>query len=171
MPGLCLNTLQSTWRSGLSVRCHETTVCVEPSEHAKCAEEKSRTTAPAVDPEESGDCTEDVNDVLNARRDEKIVSLQTGHGKDVHDIVHHDVHSGKLRPDLSEDADVSAVNHVRLEELKIRYVCVATLKFAHALDFFVFALHEGRVGVAFAVNEGKHCVAVLPSVLTGEPTR
>ena len=82
---------------------------------------------------------------------------------------HHDVHAGELGPDLGENADVGAVDHLGLEELEVRYVGVVALELAHVFDFLQLGEDEAVVGVAFAVNEGQDGVAIFPAVLAGKP--
>jgi hypothetical protein len=66
---------------------------------------------------------------------------------------------------------MGAVEHVGLEELQIADIGVAALKLAHLLDFFKFALDEGGIGIALAVNQGQYRMAILPAVLASEPSR
>jgi hypothetical protein len=83
--------------------------------------------------------------------------------------IHHDVHARKLRPDLSEHADMSAVNHVRLEQLEICDVGVISLKLTHFLDLLQFQLDERIIRITSAMNQGKDSMAVLPAILSCEP--
>lgn len=66
---------------------------------------------------------------------------------------------------------MGSVDHVGLQEFEVGDVGVAALELAHLLDFLQFAQDEGRVDVAFAVDEGEDVVAVFPAVLSGQPTR
>jgi hypothetical protein len=88
----------------------------------------------------------------------------------INDVVHHDIHTSELRPDLGEDTDVSAVDHVRLEELEVRNICVATFELAHVLDLLKFRHDEGSITVALGVDESKHIVALFPAVLASKPS-
>ena len=85
--------------------------------------------------------------------------------------TYHDVHASQLRPDLSEDTNVNAVDHVGLEQLHEGNVGVLAFKLDHLTNLIKLKLHEGTVGVTLAVNQGKNGLCLLPSVVTGEPTR
>ena len=76
-----------------------------------------------------------------------------------------------MGPDLGEDADVGSIDHIRLEELKERGICVVALEFAHVFDILQFFCHERAVRVTFTVHEGENGVAVLPAVFACEPAR
>jgi hypothetical protein len=65
---------------------------------------------------------------------------------------------------------MSAVDHVGFEEFKVGDIGILALKLAHGLNFLILAEDEGSVGVAFTVDEGQHSEAILPAVLTGQPT-
>ncbi len=108
---------------------------------------------------------------MDAGGDEEVVAGEAGHGEDVGDVVHHDVHPRQLRPDLGEDADVGPVDHVRLEEFQEGRVGVLAFEFAHVFDVFEFLDHEWAVRVAFAVHEGEYGVAFFPAVFAREPAR
>ena len=66
---------------------------------------------------------------------------------------------------------MGSVDHVRLEELKERGICVVALKLAHVLDILQFFIHKWAVGVALAMHKRKNSMTVLPAILAGEPTR
>ena len=76
----------------------------------------------------------------------------------------HHVHAGQLGPDLGEDADVGAPDHVRFEEFEVAGVAVAALELAHVLDFLKLLGDKGAIWVAFAVDEGQDGMAIFPSV-------
>jgi hypothetical protein len=80
--------------------------------------------------------------------------------------IHHDVHAGELRPNLSENADVGTIDHVRLEQLEIGNVSIVPFKLAHLLDFLEFELDKGIVRIAFTMNQREHSVTVFPAVLS-----
>ena len=63
-----------------------------------------------------------------------------------------DVHAGKLRPDLGEDTNVGAVDHVWLEQFEVRHIGVSALKLAHIFDFLEFLKDEWRFTVALGVD-------------------
>ena len=76
----------------------------------------------------------------------------------------------QLRPDLSENANVGAVDHVRFEELKVAHVSIAALECAHVLDLLKFLHDEWCFAISFGVNESEDVVTILPAVLAGEPS-
>ena len=84
--------------------------------------------------------------------------------------LHHNVHARQLRPNLSEDANVGAIDHVRFEQLEVRYIRITALEFAHVFDLLEFLHDKGRFAVAFGVDESEDVVAVFPSVLAGQPS-
>lgn len=85
--------------------------------------------------------------------------------------VHHNVHAGQLTPDLREHADVSTIDHVWLEQLKVRDISVATLEFTHVFDLLEFLKNEWSISVAFSMDEGQYSVAFLPAVFASQPSR
>lgn len=86
------------------------------------------------------------------------------------DVVHHDVHTGQLTPDLGEDTDMGTVDHVGLEELEIGDISISSFKLADIPDLLQLSLDKGRVWVTVAVDQSENSVALLPPVLTGEPS-
>ena len=68
-------------------------------------------------------------------------------------VVRRDIHSRKLPPDLRENTDVGAVEHLGLEGLQVRHVGVVALKFAHLLNLAQLAVNKRSIGIAFAVYE------------------
>ncbi len=66
---------------------------------------------------------------------------------------------------------MSAVDHVRFEQLEVGHIGIATFEFAHILDLLEFLHHEWRFSVPFSVDEGEDIVAVFPTVLAGEPSK
>ena len=67
-------------------------------------------------------------------------------------VVHHDVHAGELRPDLSEDANVGPVDHLGLEQLKVADISVSSLELDHVSDFLQLVVDEWGVSVTFGVD-------------------
>lgn len=81
-------------------------------------------------------------------------------------MIHtHDVHTCQLRPDLREDSDVGTVDHTGFEEIQVSDILVAAFKFTHGFDVLQFEGHKWAVWIAFAVDEGQHAMAILPTVL------
>ena len=148
-----------------------TRVGKHPDGHKKGADHECRTTTPAINEEKSRDSHEHIDDVLNRGGEESSVSSVTGHLENVGNVVHHDVHTSELRPNLAESSDHGTVNHVGLEEIQVCNVGVSALKLAHVLDILEFVRDEGMVRITLAVDEGENGLAIFPSVLAGEPTR
>ena len=153
----------------VAVGLEQAAVGEHPRHHAQGAEQQGRPAAPAVDEEEGRDGEGHVDDVLDAGGDEEVVAGEAGHGEDVGDVVHHDVHARQLGPDLREDANVGPVEHVGLEELQEGRVGVAPFELAHGFDVLELLDDERAVRVASAVDEGEHGVAVFPAILAREP--
>jgi len=127
---------------------------------------------------------------LDRRRKKEVVARKTGHGKDVGDIVHHDlitlvlnsffveisrswlayIHSGKLTPNLDENTDMGTVDHPRLQKLEISNIGVLALKLDGFLDLLEFLCNPGVVSIAFAVDEDEDGLGLLPALLASEPT-
>lgn len=169
-PGLCGCSIETAWGSGMTVCGHQTSIGVQPGRHEGGTNKESGTATPAIQPQDSRDGHEHIDHILDTGRHQKVVTIQTGHRKHIRNVVHHHVHARKLGPDLREDTDVSAVDHVRLEEFHEAHVGILTFKFAHALDLLEFALDKRRVRVTVTMNQGKDSMALLPTVLAGEPT-
>lgn len=142
-----------------------------PRAHEGRTDEHRLSATPSISPEQSGDGHEDIDDVLNGGSKQVGVASVAGHGKDVGNVVHHDIHTAELGPDLGEETDDGTVEHLGLEKVEVGDVGVAALKFAHVLDILKLVRDKRVVGVALAVNEGENSVAILPAVFAGEPAR
>lgn len=70
---------------------------------------------------------------------------------DSRDVVHHDIHSSKLRPDLGKDTNVSAIDHLGLKELKVSDIGMLTLKFDGFADLSEFLGDERRGFITVSV--------------------
>lgn len=68
--------------------------------------------------------------------------------------IHHHVHSCQLRPDLGEDTDVESVDHVRLDEFKVRNVLGLGLERYEFTDFLKFFQDERCIAVTLGMDEG-----------------
>ena len=155
----------------MAVSGKNTGVGKQPGGHESSTNEQCRAASPAIDEEESGNGHRNVDDILNGGGEQQVVATKTSHGKDVTNVVHHDIHAGELRPNLGKDADVGSVDHVGLEKLEVGNVGVAALELAHILDLFEFAEDEGIVLVAFGVDKSENLMRLLPAVTAGQPTR
>lgn len=71
---------------------------------------------------------------------------------DLRDVVHHDVHASQLTPDLGKDADMGAVDHVWLEELKVGDIGICPFKFADIPDLLELTEYEWRVWVTMTMD-------------------
>lgn len=80
------------------------------------------------------------------------------------------VHSGQLRPDLSENTDMGAVDHVRFEQLEVGDVGIVPFELTHVFDVLQLAHDKRRVRVTVTVDERQDGMAIFPPVLTSQPT-
>ena len=80
-------------------------------------------------------------------------------------------HTGELRPDLGEDANMSAVDHVRLEKVEVGDVGVLTFFLDRRLDLAEFELDDWRITVALRVDKSENIMGLFPPVVFGEPAR
>lgn len=86
-PGLLGNIVETARWSLVAIGCHQTGVGKHPSGHEKGAYDERNAAAPAIDEDESKDGHEDVDDILNRRGDEIVVTLETSHTEDVRDLL------------------------------------------------------------------------------------
>ena len=139
MPRLFGNVINASWWCWLAVGGQETGIAIHPDGHEGRADQKWHASSPSIDEDQGKDCHPDVDDILDGGGNETSVAAQTSHTEDVDDIVHHhihtltqsqynitldsgEVHTCELRPNLSEDTDVGAVDHVRFEEFEIGHI-------------------------------------------------
>ena len=85
-------------------------------------------------------------------------------------LSHHDIHASKLGPDLCENTNVSAVDHLGLEELKVTDIGITAFEVDHVSDSLQLQMHERCVSITFGMDKGKDIVAVLPSIFLGKPS-
>lgn len=85
-------------------------------------------------------------------------------------VVHHDVHACKLRPDLCEEANVRAVDVAWREELEIADRLGATFNLQPLLDLLEFSRNPRAVRVAFAVGQYENTLTFFPLVLRCQPS-
>lgn len=86
-------TAELTLRGRDGVACEQGGVDNEPGHHEEGTDKHSRTTTPSIDPNQSRNSHDHVDYERN-RRWEQDVAAETGHGEDVGDVVHHNVHTG-----------------------------------------------------------------------------
>lgn len=65
----------------------EAGVDTQPQTHEEGADEERQTTAPVVEPDQRGNCHADIDDVVDAGR-EQVSGANAGHVEDVDDVVH-----------------------------------------------------------------------------------
>jgi hypothetical protein len=63
-----------------------------------------------------------------------------------------------------------AVDHLRLEQLKVCYVGISAFKFTHLLDLVELKQHEWRIAIALCVDKSQHAVAFFPAVIARQPS-
>ena len=146
------NAVHTAWAGIGAVSGQNAGVGEKPDGHEGRTGEESGAATDAVDPDQSRDGHDHVDDVLNGRGDKQGVAAQTGHGEDVGDVVHHNIHARKLRPDLSEQTNVGAVDVARSEELEEADSLALALELEPLLDLLEFTGNEGAVWVAMAVS-------------------
>lgn len=79
-------------------------------------------------------------------------------------VVHHNIHAGKLRPDLSEETNVGTVDHARTDQLEVGDIGSFTLEVDPFLDFIVLVADNGSIWVTFAVSEDQDSLTLFPAV-------
>ena len=98
------------------------------------------------------------------------VTWQTYHGENVSDVIHHDIHASKLRPDLHPHTDVGTVDQLRRKQFPVCDVLVMRFEFAHVPNVLQLLLYERMVWVALADDVGDDFVAFFPAVPASEPS-
>ena len=83
----------------------------------------------------------------------------------------HHVHAGQLRPNLGEQANMSAIYHMWFEQLQIGDIRIIFLEFTYILDLLKLSLDEGAVWVPFSVHKSEDSVAFFPAIFTCQPAR
>ena len=87
------------------------------------------------------------------------------------DIVHHDVHTRQLGPDLGKETDVSTIDHTRAEKLGVRDILGFALNLDPLLDLGKLASDPWTVGIASAMDVSEDLLALLPAIFGSQPTR
>jgi hypothetical protein len=158
-------TLDRVW---LTVGSLERPRNEEPDHHGEGAEEEGWTTSPLVDPDDSWDSHDNVDNVLDGGGEEWIVD--TGSLHNVNNVVHHDVHSAELRPHLNHHPEADALDDSGLEELSDGGSLILTLEADRFLDFLVLGKNLGVVWITSSMDIGKNAEALFPSILRSQPT-
>lgn len=118
----------------MTVRGHYSCITEHPNRHEYSAKNEHGTTSPTVHEEQRRNGHAYVDHILNGTGNEVDIARETSHAENICNIIHHDVHSRKLRPYLSKYADVQAVEHAWLEELFDRHIGVLALELDHLPD-------------------------------------
>jgi len=72
---------------------------------------------------------------------------------------------------LSENSDMSPIDHLGLEEFEIADICVPSLEFNHVSNLLQLAVDERSISIALGMDTSKNIVAILPPIFLGEPSR
>lgn len=83
----------------------------------------------------------------------------------------HDIHATQLGPDLGEQADLRAIEHLLGEEVEVGDMFVSSLEFTHVPNVLHLEGDERGVSVSFGMDACEYFVAFLPPVMAGEPSR
>lgn len=81
------------------------------------------------------------------------------------------IHAGQLRPDLSEDTNMSTVDHIRLEQLKIGCIGVLALELDDITNLLQLSLDPRMVEIALSMDKRNGAVSLIPAILLRQPTR
>ena len=189
--GLLRHVVNATGND-FSSAAHHACVCEHERHHQESADDEWPAAAPAVHPDQSRDGHDNVDDVLNRRGEKVGVARVACHAKDVGDVcssmvsklflaihrathstltIHHHIHTSQLRPDLSEHADMCAVNVLWVEQLPVSDVRKLCFKRTCRFDIFQLVLNKGAVGITLAVDQSQDPVALFPPVFACEPAR
>lgn len=82
-PAGCLNATDTTRWCRVAIGSEKTSIGEQPGHHQCRTNEENWTTTEAVHPDQGGDSHNNVDDVLDRRRDEEGVSAESSHSKDV----------------------------------------------------------------------------------------
>lgn len=102
----------------MAVGCHEPSFREEQHGHEKRARHHQAAARPSVDEQQCRNRHPNADDILDRSRQKGGVARQTGHLEDIHDVIHHGVRAGILRPYMGENGAVDANNIAWLEQLE-----------------------------------------------------
>lgn len=88
-------------------------------------------------------------------------TCETGTLEDIDNVVHHDVHSGKLRPHLQGSTETDTAENTRLEKIEVGLGTFSSLKLNLFLNLGVFELYEVVVLVTPTMEIGKDLQSFL----------
>lgn len=158
-------------KSPLSVLALQTADQHQKEAHETETTQQERATTPLVDPEDGGDGESDVENVVDGVGDEVDPATgETGTFEDVDDVVHHDVHTGKLRPHLDSAAEVDTPQNAGLEEIEVGLGTFVTLELDLGPDFSVLEKDELILLVASTVKVGEDLEGLGFAALVEQPT-
>jgi len=135
----------------------ESTDEAEPETHEERTDEEHRTTSPSVDIDDGGDGEYDVEDVLDGVGDKvTTATCETCTFEDIYNVVHHNIHSAKLRPHLERTTETNAAENTRLEEIQVRLGAFSTFKVDLMFDLLVFENNKIVALVTSTVKIGEN---------------
>lgn len=142
----------------------------QPDEHEDTTGDQHGTTAGLVDEEQGGDGHDDVQHVLDGARKQHGVTSGAGHLENVHDVVHHDVHTAQLLPHLSGKTHDGLGEGFFAEQVLVAEVEGDLVDDDLFADFLELELDLWVVEVAVGADARHHLAGLLPAVVVGEPT-
>ena len=168
---------------GLDGACNE-----EPGHHEEAADEHGGTTTEAIEVQNGREGKSDIDDVLDRGGEQLVSDAGTLHDVDLmqlleinsswkmftdktYNIVHHDVHSTKLRPHLNAHTENHTLEHAGSNKSLEACNRLFTLEPNRFLDFAILGKDLGIVQVAVSVKESEGLVGFIPAVFASEPTR
>lgn len=150
---------------------HETTDEEEPKSHEDGADQEDGATTPTIDEENGRDGHEDVEDVLDGGGLEvSVLASDSGTLEDEDNVVHGDVHAGKLRPRLEGNSEEDTAGVGGLEEFGVRAGGESAVEGDGILDFLELGLDIGVVLVTVSAQVSKDLKSLLGTALIGQPT-
>lgn len=99
------------------------------------------------------------------------IPRETGHGKDVGNVVHHNIHPRQLTPNLREQSNMRPINIFGREEIDITHLGTGAFNIDPLSNLLKLASHPRTVRITFPVRENKDLLTFLPTILGGEPAR
>lgn len=142
----------------------------QPHAHEGGTGHEQSSATPAVNPEESRDSHDHVDNVLNGGRGQHSVSRITSHLEHVDNVVHHDIHTSKLLPDLGPQADQGTVERVLSEQINDGDLLGGSLDLDIFTDLLNLKRNVGVVDVTAGLNHGDDVDGFFPATLLGEPS-
>ncbi|ANB14372.1 hypothetical protein AWJ20_5345 [Sugiyamaella lignohabitans] len=164
--GVTINTVD-----GVTVNSQQTRNSKQPGHHENTTNEQQRTTTPAVNEEKSRNSHDHVKNVLDGRRNKVDVTSVTSHFEDVNNVVHSDIDTSHLLPDLSPNTDHSTVQRILLEKIQNGSGLRFTVNSDNLLDLLNLDKNIRVIDITVSLSSSNDLNSFFPSVLTGQPTR